>query len=81
MIIIPWHVDDNRSNGKPFKYKTKAMEKTLAKHPRPGNPEDTDQPTGPTLNVEVTIPLKCLSNFWGSLNLPLINCEVESDLL
>lgn len=52
VIIIPWQVDDNRSNGKPFKYKTKAMEKTLAKLPRSGNPEDTDQPIGPTLNVE-----------------------------
>ena len=28
------------------------MEKTLAKLPRSGNPEDTDQPIGPTLIVE-----------------------------
>ena len=26
---------------------------------------------------EVVIPLKHLSNFWRSLNTPLINCEVE----
>ena len=34
----------------------------------------------PTLNIEVTISFKYLSNFWRSLNLPLINCEVELDL-
>ena len=27
--------------------------------------------------TEVVIPLKYLSNFWRSLNIPLINCEVE----
>ena len=27
--------------------------------------------------IEVVIPLKYLSNFWGSLDIPLINCEVE----
>ena len=27
--------------------------------------------------TEVVIPLKHLSNFWGSLNIPLINCEIE----
>ena len=28
-------------------------------------------------NVKIVIPLKHLSNFWKSLNIPLINCEVE----
>ena len=27
--------------------------------------------------TEIVIPLKHLSNFWRSLNIPLINCEVE----
>ena len=27
--------------------------------------------------IEIVIPLKYLSNFWGSLDIPLINCEVE----
>ena len=31
-------------------------------------------------NVKVVIPLKRLSNFWRSLNIPLINCKVESVL-
>ena len=28
-------------------------------------------------DVNIVLPLKCLSNFWRSLNIPLINCEVE----
>ena len=28
-------------------------------------------------DVKVVAPLKHLSNFWRSLNIPLINCEVE----
>ena len=31
--------------------------------------------------TEVVIPLKHLSNFWKSLNIPLINCEVEIILI
>ena len=29
---------------------------------------------------KVFAPLKYLSNFWRSFNLPLINCEIEHDL-
>ena len=29
------------------------------------------------INVEIMIPLKYLSNFWKTLEVPLINCEVE----
>ena len=36
-------------------------------------PEDNDS----LADAKVVIPLKYLSNFWGSLNIPLINCEVE----
>ena len=32
------------------------------------------------LNAEVVVPLKYLSSFWRSLDLPLINCEIELDL-
>ena len=28
-------------------------------------------------NVEVMAPLKYLSNFWRTLEMPLINCEVN----
>ena len=29
------------------------------------------------MNVEIMVPLKYLSNFWITLEMPLINCEVE----
>ena len=32
------------------------------------------------LDTEVVAPLKYLCNFWRSLDLPLINCEIELDL-
>ena len=28
-------------------------------------------------NVEIMVPLKYLSNFWGTLKMPFINCEVN----
>ena len=31
-------------------------------------------------NILVVVSLKCFSNFRRSLNLPLINCEIELDL-
>ena len=29
-----------------------------------------------TKNVEITVPLKNLSNFWRTLEMPSINCEI-----
>ena len=52
------------SNSESFKYKTSITGKT---------PRNHDSLT----NVKVAIPLKHLSNFWRSLDIPLINCEVE----
>ena len=49
-------------NFKSFKYKISIAGKT---------PEDNDSLTN------AKIPLKHLSNFWRSLNIPLINCELE----
>ena len=40
-----------------------------------GTPDDIN-----TLDPELVVPLKCVSNFWRSLDLPLINCEIELDL-
>ena len=33
-----------------------------------------------TRNVETMVPLKYLSNFWETLEMPLINCEITLDL-
>ena len=32
---------------------------------------------GNTKDVEIIVPLKYLSNFWRTLEMPLINCEVN----
>ena len=30
-----------------------------------------------TKDVEIVVPLKCLTNFWTKLNVPLINCKIN----
>ena len=52
------------TNSESFKYKASIVGKTP-----PNNDSLTD--------AEVVIPLKYLSNFWRSLDIPLINCEIE----
>ena len=62
--------DDNASDGKSFKYKTKILEKTPERPPQPDPGQAGNQPLRPpvpALNVEVTIPLKYLSNVWRFL--------------
>ena len=31
-------------------------------------------------NVKIVVPLKYLSNFWRSLEVPLVNCKIELSL-
>ena len=31
-------------------------------------------------NVEIAVPLKNLSNFWRTLEIPLLTCEISLDL-
>ena len=45
-----------------FKFKQKITRKTAARG---------------TKNVEIMVPLKYLSNFWRTLEIPLINCEIN----
>ena len=39
--------------------------------------EDYDANKEGTKKVEIALPLKHLSNFWKTLDIPLINCEVS----
>ena len=55
--------NDNLANSKSIKSKVKITGKT----PAAGNTKD----------VEIIVPLKYLSNFWRTLEMPLINCEVN----
>ena len=34
-----------------------------------------------TKNVEIMVPVKYLSNFWRTLEIPLINCEINLILI
>ena len=68
------NVDDNTSQSKSFEYKTKITGK------KPARPTQPPKPPVPALNAEVTISLKYLRNFWRSLEMSLINCEVQFDL-
>ena len=62
----PDNVSTNNSTS--FKYKSSTF-KTL-----------TDDDNGVTKNVKIAVPLKYLSNFWRSFELPLINCNVYVEL-
>ena len=65
------------SNSKSFKYKTNIKGNTY----NVGDDEEGyDENKVGKNETEVITPLKYLSNFWESLNIPLINCEVESIL-
>ena len=55
--------NDNLTDSESFKSKVKITGKT----PNNGNTKD----------VETIVPLKYLSNFWRTLEMPLINCEVN----
>ena len=55
--------DDDTENSESFKSKIKITGKT----PNNGNEK----------NVEIMVPLKYLSNFWRTLEMPLSNCEVN----
>ena len=55
--------NNNLANSESFKYKVKITGKT----PADGNTKD----------VEILVPLQYLSNFWRTLEMPIINCEVE----
>ena len=55
--------NDNLTDSESFKSKVKITGKT------PNN--------GKTKDVEIIVPLKYLSNFWKTSEMPLINCEVN----
>ena len=71
-----------------FKYKNKIIGNTYDVDARIPNPDGAGQVDNPIYNVnkngmqevELTIPLKYLGNFWRALNIPLISCEVFLEL-
>ena len=62
-----------------FKYKSSITGKTSNANQENG--ENTKQGnTKIKKNLEIVVPLKYLSNFWRTLDMPLINCEVSLTL-
>ena len=77
----------NVINSKSFKYKTSITGSTFNVPRRitcaDGNPVNNlnyDRNKKGTKEVEITVPLKHLGNFWNSLNTPLVNCGVSLTL-
>ena len=60
----------NDNNFKSFKYKSKLLGSTVT-GPTPNNANRIKK------NAGIAVPLKNLSNFWRSIEMPLINREVE----
>ena len=56
----------NDNNAPSFKYKANLI----------GNTENDETKNG----VKIAVPLKYLSNFWRSLEMPLFNCKIELSL-
>ena len=74
----------NVINSKSFKYKTSITGSTYNVPRRitdeDGNPANTPKYVADergTRKVEISVSLKHLGNFWNSLNIPLVNCEVS----
>ena len=66
---------DHIANSESFKYKSSITGKTSNTN------NGTEQGNAKTKkNLEIAAPLKYLSNFWRSLDTPLINCEVSLTL-
>ena len=68
MIIIQKHLvvcgnNDNLADCESFKSKIRIT----GKSPATGNEKD----------IEIMVPLSYLSNFWRTLEMPIINCEVK----
>ena len=62
------------SSSESFKYKTSIAGNT---YNLVAGDADYDATKVSKNETEVVIPLKHLSNFWRTLNIPLVNCEIE----
>ena len=58
------------NNSQSFKYKAALLGKTA----------DAANNTSSVKEPKIVVPLKYLSNFWRSLEMPLINCKVYLEL-
>ena len=66
-------LNKNVINSKFFKYKTSITGSTYNVD---NNADDYDANKESTKEVEIAVPLKTLTNFWRTLDVPLINCAL-----
>ena len=66
------NVNLTADNSTSFKYKVNLLGTIDAANP--------DNARAGRLNVKIVVPLKYLSNFFRSLEMPLINCKIKSNL-
>ena len=71
-------VEQNMNNGNPANFTT--ADSTSFKYKSSFFNPLTAADNGVSKNVEIAVPLKYLSNFWGSLEMPLINCKIHFEL-
>ena len=74
VLVKRWSTDFNNDIAntnyfKPFEYNAKVLGDTEA-----------DVMNGILRNTTTAVSLKYLSNFWSSLEMPLINCKTELEL-
>ena len=65
------NVDLTIDNSQSFKYKAALLGKTA---------NDVNNTNSSVKDAKIVVPLKYLSNFWRSLEMPLINCKVYLEL-
>ena len=62
-------IDFDGANADSFNFKTTITGQTAA--------NNDDSNIAGRVNVKIMVPIKCLSIFWRTLEMPLINCEVK----
>ena len=73
-LLQRWNKRSSFSNSESFKYKTSISGNTYDLGAGQAG-YDVDRVS--KTKTEIVIPLKNLSKFWRTLNVPLINCEIE----
>ena len=68
--VLANNADLTINNSQSFKYKAALVEKTANNSNGKNYVKDT----------KIVVPLEYLSNFWRSLEMPLINCKVHDEL-
>ena len=66
---------DPITNSESFKYKSSVAGK-ISNTNRENGRNTEQKNTKAKRNLEIVVPIKHLSNFWRSLDIPLINCEM-----